>query len=78
MDRQYYLKDSEPFKDFFREHDYAVMHAIQPNNGKHRHPEYFELGYMISGTAVHTLNYFRAHHKTKKLYQKEHPESVIA
>lgn len=29
-------------------------------------------------TAVHTLNYFRAHHKTKKLYQKEHPESAIA
>jgi len=56
MDLQYYLKDSGPFKDFFREHDYAVMHAIQPNNGKHRHPEYFELGYMISGTAVHTLN----------------------
>ena len=29
-------------------------------------------------TAVHTLNYFRAHHKIKKLYQKEHPESAIA
>ena len=29
-------------------------------------------------TAVHTLNYFRAHSKTKKLYQKEHPESAIA
>ena len=32
------------------------MRATNPNNGSHHHTEYFELGYMISGSALHTLN----------------------
>lgn len=56
MNQPRYLSEKEPFKDFFRKHDFAVMHSVNPNNGNHSHPEYFELGYMISGTAQHTLN----------------------
>ncbi len=50
---QYQVADH--WRDYVDRHGIVVMEADQPNNGNHSHV-YFELGYMLRGTAKHYMN----------------------
>ena len=56
MMNQYYISEREPYLDFFKKHDAAVVYSTDKNINYHHHSSFFELGYVLNGSAVHNLN----------------------